>query len=64
MDRHLFFELLRAFVQLDAIPLERAQEHLHHHLQDNLLHHALAEQSTTPPARSWLVGGVTRLTNT
>ena len=48
MDRHLFFELLRSFAQLDAIQLERAQEHLRHHLQRNLLHHALAEQSATP----------------
>lgn len=38
MDNHVFSSLLRSFSQLDPIRLERAQEHLRHHLQRDLLH--------------------------
>jgi len=42
MDSNQFFSLFRSFVHLDPIQLERAQEHLRHHLQCDLLHQALA----------------------
>lgn len=50
MDSTQFFSLLRSFVHLDPIQLERAQEHLHHHLQREQLHQALAAQHSTLPA--------------
>lgn len=45
MDSQVFSSLLRSFDQLDPIQLERAQEHLHRHLQRDQLHQALANQS-------------------
>ncbi len=47
MDSHVFSSLLRSFAQLDPIQLERAQEHLRHHLQHDRLHQALAAQVDT-----------------
>jgi transposase-like protein len=49
MDSGPFFALLRSFAQLSPMQLERAQEHIHHHLQRNLLHQALAEQQAVRP---------------
>ena len=43
METNCFFELLRSFTQLTSLQLERAQEHLHHHLQQDLLRQALTE---------------------
>ncbi len=39
MDNNSFFELLRS----TPLQLVRAQEHLHYHLQQDLLRQALAE---------------------
>lgn len=49
MDSGPFFALLRSFAELSPMQLERAQEHLHDHLQRNLLHQALAEQQAVRP---------------
>ena len=44
MDTNTFLKLLRSLSQLTAQQLERAQEHIHHHLQRDLLNQTLAEQ--------------------
>lgn len=57
METNSFFELLRSFTQLTSLQftqltslqLERAQEHLRHHLQQDLLRQALAEHHLAPP---------------
>ena len=49
METNNFFELLRSFTQLTSLQLERAQEHLRHHLQQDLLRQALAEHHSAPP---------------
>ena len=49
MDSGPFFGLRRSFAELSPMQLERAQEHLHDHLQRNLLHQALAEQQAVRP---------------
>ena len=50
MDTPRFFELLRSFTQLTPSQLAQAQEHLLYHLQQDLLHQALAEHHSAPPA--------------
>ena len=50
MDTNRFFELLRSFTQLTSLQLERAQEHLRYHMQQDLLRQVLTERQTTPPA--------------
>lgn len=45
MESQIFSSMLRSFAQLDPIQLERAQEHLRHHLQCDQLHQSLANQS-------------------
>ena len=42
MDNHVFSSLLRSFSQCGPIQLERAQDHLHHHLQPEQRHQTLA----------------------
>lgn len=49
METNSFFELLRSFNQLSSLPLERAQEHLRHHLQQDLLRKVLSERHSTLP---------------
>ena len=49
MDTNRFFELLRSFTQLTSLQLERAQEHLRYHMQQDLLLQVLTERQTTLP---------------
>jgi transposase-like protein len=49
METNSFFELLRSFTQLTPSQLARAQEHLRHHLQQDLLRQALTEHHSAPP---------------
>ena len=46
MDTNRFFELLRSFTQLTSLQLERAQEHLRYHMQQDLLLQVLTERQT------------------
>jgi hypothetical protein len=46
MDTTRFFELLRSFTQLTSLQLERAQEHLRYHMQQDLLLQVLTERQT------------------
>ena len=49
MDTNRFFELLRSFTQLTSFQLERAQEHLRYHMQQDLLLQVLTERQTALP---------------
>ena len=49
MDTNRFFELLRSFTQLTSLQLERAQEHLRYHMQQDLLLQVLTERQTALP---------------
>ena len=49
METNSFFELLRSFNQLSSLQLERAQEHLRHHMQQDLLRQVLSERHSTLP---------------
>ena len=49
METYSFFVLLRSFNQLSSLQLERAQEHLRHHMQQDLLRQVLSERHSTLP---------------
>ena len=44
MDSSDFLELLRALTHLTATQLDRAQQHIRHHLQSDLLRQSLSER--------------------
>lgn len=49
MDSSNFLELLRALTHLTSTQLERAQQHIRHHLQSDLLRQSLSERHENEP---------------
>ena len=49
MDSSDFLELLRALTRLSSTQLERAQQHIRHHLQSDLLRQSLSEHHDDEP---------------
>lgn len=49
MDSSDFLELLRALTHLSSTQLERAQQHIRHHLQADLLRQSFSEHHADEP---------------
>ena len=49
MDSSDFLELLRALTHLSSTQLERAQQHIQHHLQADLLRQSFSEHHADEP---------------